>query len=162
VGDHDIFSNKTRVLNALRINGIHVIEDSSIIVETEKGSIEVTGITYTYPQRPTDSSLAKLVVGRNGVYRILLCHQPAERLVSFASKQGYNLYVAGHTHGGGLAFGIPGLFLVAPASFETRFVSGLYHNANMQVSVTNGLGLTLAPIRFNAPAEITLLILVKQ
>ncbi|MBF8249111.1 MAG: Metallophos domain-containing protein [Bacteroidetes bacterium] len=162
VGDHDIFSNRTRVVYALTSNGIQVIEDSSIVLQTEKGPIEITGITYTYRQRPDEASLAKAMNGNSGAYKILLCHQPAEPLVKVASQKGYNLYVAGHTHGGGLAFGIPGLFLVAPASFESRYVSGLYHNDNLQVSVTNGLGLTLAPIRFNAPAEITLLTLVKK
>ena len=162
VGDHDIFSNRTRVVYALTSNGIQVIEDSGIVVQTEKGPIEITGITYTYRQRPDEPSLAKAMNGNSGAYRILLCHQPAEPLVRIASEKGYNLFVAGHTHGGGVAFGIPGLFLLAPASFETRYLSGLYHNDNLQVSVTNGLGLTLAPIRFNAPAEITLLTFVKQ
>lgn len=162
VGDHDIFSNRTKVVYSLTSHGIQVIEDSSIVLQTEKGPIEITGITYTYRQRPDEASLAKAMNGNSAVYRILLCHQPAEPLVRVASQRGYNLYVAGHTHGGGLAFGIPGLFLVAPASFESRYVSGLYHNDNLQVSVTNGLGLTLAPIRFNAPAEITLLTLVKK
>jgi hypothetical protein len=72
-----------------------------------------------------------------------------------------NLFVAGHTHGGGIAFGIPGLFLVAPARFESRYMSGVYEEGGLLVSVTNGLGFTLAPIRFHAPAEITVLRLEK-
>jgi predicted MPP superfamily phosphohydrolase len=48
---------------------------------------------------------------------------------------------------------------MAPASFETKFISGLYHVSQLDLSVTNGLGLTLAPIRFHAPAEIVLVVL---
>jgi len=76
-----------------------------------------------------------------------------------ARNEGYNLLVAGHTHGGGVAFGIPGLFLWAPASFESSFVSGLFHLGSLDLIVTNGLGLTLAPVRFHAPAEIVLITL---
>jgi hypothetical protein len=161
VGDHDIFSNRGKVVAALQERGIIVVEDSTVVVRTEKGNVEITGITYTYRKRPTQISLAKATNGGNNSYKILLSHQPAEPLVDYAGQRGYHLFVAGHTHGGGIAFGIPGLFLVAPASFESRYVSGLYREGTMMVSVTNGLGFTLAPLRFHAPAEYTLLRLVK-
>ncbi|MBF8294566.1 MAG: Metallophos protein [Bacteroidetes bacterium] len=159
VGDHDIFTNKPMVLKALGRVGIRVIEDSTIFLLVDTCRIALSVVTYTYPQRPTQDQLEKISAEGQGDYRILLVHQPAESIVEFARDKGYQLLLAGHTHGGGVAFGLPGVFLMAPASLETRFVSGLYHVGQLNLSVTNGLGLTLAPVRFHAPAEIVLIIL---
>jgi predicted MPP superfamily phosphohydrolase len=157
VGDHDMFSNKIMVIEALRRWGIRIVEDSTSVFDVDGTKVAISVVTYTYSQRPTTEKMERLLAGTDGAYKIFLAHQPAENLVQFAGEHGYSLFVAGHTHGGGLAFGIPGLFLVAPASLETRYLSGLYHLGQMLVSITNGLGFTVAPIRFNAPAEISIL-----
>lgn len=161
VGDHDIFSNREQVVNSLQRNGISVIEDSTAELMIDSIRVALTGVTYTYRTRPPAELLQSVTNNHDGRYKIFLVHQPRESLVRLAASKGYDLFLAGHTHGGGIAFGIPGLFLVAPASFETSFVSGFYDVGNMLVSVTNGLGFTVAPIRFHAPAEITLLRLTK-
>jgi predicted MPP superfamily phosphohydrolase len=160
IGDHDIFSRKSMVLEALARAGVTVVEDSTLTIKADSARIAVTVVTYTYSQKPTNGRLDDLMsVGENNKYRILLVHQPAEALVDLAAKRGYQLFIAGHTHGGGISFGIPGLFLVAPAHTETRYVSGFYVVNNLLVSVTNGLGFTLAPVRYHAPAEIVMLTL---
>jgi predicted MPP superfamily phosphohydrolase len=159
IGDHDIFSNKEMISNSLDRHGFIVLPDTTIAIEHNGASISVTGVTYTYRKRPDGDALEDMSNGNDGMYKVMVSHQPANSLVAYAQSKGYDLFLAGHTHGGGIAFGIPGLFLVAPASFETRYVSGFYQLGKMLVAVTNGLGFTLAPIRFHAPAEITLLIL---
>jgi hypothetical protein len=157
VGDHDMFSNKVMVLNALTRRGITIIEDSTLIIRVDSTQLAVSVVTYTYSQRPAKERLERLSAATDGAYKILLVHQPADRMVQFARENGYHLFLAGHTHGGGLAFGVPGLFLFAPAGFETNYLSGLFQVAQMNISVTNGLGMTLTPIRFNAPTEISIL-----
>lgn len=157
IGDHDMFSDKNMVVDALGRSGIKVIEDSTIVLQVDSTPVAISVVTYTYLQRPTKEKLTRLLVGIDDTYKILLVHQPAGEIVQFARQNGYSLFLAGHTHGGGLAFGIPGLFLFAPATLETSYVSGLFRADQMFLSVTNGLGMTLAPIRFNAPAEITVL-----
>jgi uncharacterized protein len=159
IGDHDMFSNKIMVIDALEKRGIRVIEDSTIVLSVDSTTVAISVVTYTYSQRPSAERLERLPTGTAGAYKIFLVHQPADKLIQFAKDHGYHLFVAGHTHGGGLAFGVPGLFLVAPASLETRFLSGLYSVGEMFVSVTNGLGFTISPVRFNAPTEISILIL---
>ena len=161
VGDHDIFSSKSQVVASLVRNGIRVVEDSTVFLTVRSTPVALTVVTYTYSQRPTRDRLLQASRGTDGAYEIFLVHQPAAALIDFAGAKGYNLFLAGHTHGGGIAFGIPGLFLVAPATFESRFVSGFHKVGDMLVSVTNGLGFTLAPIRYHAPAEITMLKLKK-
>jgi predicted MPP superfamily phosphohydrolase len=160
VGDHDLFSNREMAVNALKRNGFEIADDTTVVVQTETGKISVTLLTHTYRQRPDSADLEKAIVGADGGLKVLLVHQPAESLVAFAHQRGYDLFLAGHTHGGGVAFGIPGLFLISPAAFESRYVSGFFEVGEMIVSVTNGIGMTLAPIRFHAPAQITVIRLV--
>ncbi len=158
VGDHDIFSNKRMVVQSLTENGVHVIEDSTVSILVNGERVSITGITYTYRQKPNGDSLYILTNGHDSAFKILVVHQPARSLVPIAAESEYDLVLAGHTHGGGIAFGFPSLFLVAPASFKTPYVSGLFKVKSTYINVTNGVGFTLAPIRFHAPAEISLLI----
>lgn len=159
VGDHDIFSDKQGVVEGFRANGITVVEDTTLQLSINSTPIDLSVVTYTYRQRPDQKQLSARANGNNGAYKILLVHQPAESIAEFAQRHGYQLMLAGHTHGGGIAFGIPGWFLVAPATFESHYMSGFYQVNDLLISVTNGLGFTLAPIRFHAPAEITVLTL---
>jgi len=159
VGDHDIFTSKSRVLGGLLRNGVRVVEDTTLFLNVGSARLPISVVTYTYPQRPMRDRLERLASDMGDPFKIFLVHQPAEDLVEFARSKGYDLFLAGHTHGGGIAFGIPGLGVLAPAHFESRYVSGFYTVGSMLVSVTNGLGFTLAPIRFHAPAQIMLIML---
>lgn len=156
-GDHDIWSGKGLILKALKENGVSVLDDTTVTLSIDSKQIALSGVTFTYPEQPSEARLDNLLPKGMAGYRIMLVHQPAESLVRFAQRCGYRLFLAGHTHGGGIGFGVPGVLVVAPASLETRYVSGLYRAGDMLISVTNGLGLTLAPIRFHAPAEIVML-----
>jgi predicted MPP superfamily phosphohydrolase len=126
-------------------------------LNVDRARMAISVVTYTYMQKPARKKLESLVSDMDQTYKIFLVHQPTEDLVQLARQNGYSLFVAGHTHGGGLALGVPGLFLYAPASLETNYVSGLFQVGRMVVSVTNGLGLTLTAVRYHAPAEITIL-----
>lgn len=159
VGDHDIFTNKAMVVSALRGSGIVVADDTTFVLSVRGSEIGLSLITYTYPQRPRTQVIDSLLNATAAPFRILLIHQPNEGLVRRAADAGYQLVLAGHTHGGGIAFGIPGWHVLAPASFETPYISGLYRVRDTWLSVTNGLGFTLAPIRFHAPLEMTLITL---
>lgn len=160
VGDHDMFSNRTSVATELAKYGVYTIDDTTITIHDDgRGTVILTGVTYTYRQRPGIDSLFAITNGHNGDLKILIAHQPAKLLVPAAAQSGYHLLLAGHTHGGAIAFGIPGLFLRAPSHFETPYVYGLYRVGQMVVNVNTGIGFTLSPIRFQAPAEVCLLII---
>ena len=158
LGDHDYFSDKSRVVEALSRNGWEILQDSAAVVHVGDDSLCLTGITETYRKRVKLEELSGLLAQCHRIpFRIAIVHQPAEQIVWAAEAAGYQLFLAGHTHGGGIAFGIPGIFLLAPARLESRFMSGFYHVGDLLVVVNNGIGLTLAPFRFHAPAEITVL-----
>lgn len=161
VGDHDQFSGKKPIMDGLTRAGFQVVEDSTISLRIRNLPVVVTVLTYTYRQRPTEEVLSKATNNSNDAFKILLVHQPREQLIQYASERGYHIFAAGHTHGGAVAFGIPGIYLWAPSRVETKYFSGFYEVGQMLVSVTNGFGHTLAPIRYHAPVEITLLTLTK-
>lgn len=161
LGDHDMFSGKQPIIDGLSRAGFVVLEDSSMRMRIDGTPVVLTGIVYTYRQRPSNDILETATDNGNDSYKILLVHQPRVELVHYASEKGYHLFTAGHSHGGAIAFGIPGVFLVAPSRFETKYFTGFYEVGDMLVSVNNGLGHTLAPIRFQAPVEITVIRLVR-
>ncbi len=162
VGDHDMFSNRDHVVRELQRRGFVIGDDTACVAAIGEDSIGIALVTQTYIRQPKMEQLESVASSSRGIFRIFVVHQPAENLVDFAQRNGFDLFAAGHTHGGGIAFGIPGLYTFAPANLETRFVSGFFDYKGMMVVVTNGLGMTLAPVRFHAPAEISVVRLAKQ
>lgn len=159
LGDHDHFSNSEYVTRSLQKNNVTVLDNVATLVPVGPSFLSLTGITNVYRTRPTEGTLKTIEQQRpKGPVNILLTHQPSEWLVDYSLEQGYNLFVAGHTHGGQIVFPLPG-FLLTGSSFETDYVTGFYHVGEMLVSVNNGLGMTLAPVRYHAPAEVTLILL---
>src|SRR6185503_4694533 len=159
LGDHDFFSNSDMVSRSLEENGITLLDNSAKVIAVGSASLSLTGITNVYRTRPAPKALASLEQARaQSAVNILLTHQPSEWLVNYAAERGYDLLVAGHTHGGQIVFPLPG-FLLTGSSFETSYVTGFYRVGPMLVSINNGLGLTLAAVRYHAPAEVTLITL---
>ena len=157
LGDHDFFSDRDRVTRSLERNGITVLDNVATLVPVGSTYISLTGVTNVYRTRPTMGALETIERQRpRGPVNVLLTHQPSEWLIDYAAEQNYDLLVAGHTHGGQIVFPLPG-FLLTGSSFETRYVTGFYNAGSLIVSINNGLGLTLAPIRYHAPAEVTLI-----
>jgi predicted MPP superfamily phosphohydrolase len=108
---------------------------------------------------PTDTAnLVELVdASPNGVPRILLYHTPD--LMPLASKQGVDLYLCGHTHGGQIRVPIYGAILTS-SKHGKRYEMGRYIEGNTNLYVSRGVGLEGlgAPrIRLFAPPEITLI-----
>lgn len=159
LGDHDYFAGRDLVVSRLQSRGIVVLENETATVPLDTGSIVITGVTNVYRNQLSDGTVDKLARERpEGSASILLTHQPSTWLVELAADRKYDLFLAGHTHGGQIVFPLPG-FLLTGSSFETKYVTGFHDVGSMLVSINNGLGLTLAPIRYHAPAEVTLIVL---
>ncbi len=157
LGDHDYWADPRRVPESLRRHGIVLLDDASRSISVGNASLHLTGVTNIYRRRPSPETLARLAEEKPaGRFSILMAHQPSPSLVQWAKAQDYDLFLAGHTHGGQIVLPFFGLRL-ALARLETPYVSGAYDVGSLWVNVTNGLGLTFAPLRFHAPAEIVLL-----
>jgi predicted MPP superfamily phosphohydrolase len=75
-------------------------------------------------------------------------------------KNNYDLFLAGHTHGGQITFLFPFINL-SPTLFETKYVRGDFKFNNMLMIVNRGLGMSLVPLRYNSTPEVTVIVLTK-
>jgi len=157
VGDHDFGNGNQNVVVSLNENGIKVLQDINEIVNAGRAQLFVTFITNVYSQRPSLDKLQFLMGAQpRGALDILVTHQPTETIVDLAAEHGYHLCLAGHTHGGQVNFKPFGL-LFSAAQIETRFFKGVYRVGQMLVNVSSGLGFTNVPLRYRAPAEISII-----
>lgn len=162
LGDHDCHTDSEAVTAALKHYDIHVLEDVNEFVYIGGHSLMVTAVTNTYTKRPLLDDLTFLMGHQpRGAVDILLSHQPTETVIELAAERGYQILLAGHTHGGQILLRPFGLAF-ALAKFETPFYRGFYKVEKMMVSVNNGLGFTFVPVRYRAPAEVTLIELKKK
>ncbi len=161
VGDHDYWAGLKNINDEMSKYGLRLYSDENVLLKIDGAKIGLTFVTNIYSVRPKIEILNELALQNDADLKIFVTHQPSENLVNFAYENGYKIFLAGHTHGGQVVFSFFGFKLI-PSRVETKYVSGYYRLGSMLVNVNNGLGFTLAPIRFNAPAEITLIKLLPE
>ncbi|HAN96214.1 MAG TPA: hypothetical protein DCQ98_01685 [Planctomycetaceae bacterium] len=92
---------------------------------------------------------------RDDEYRILLSHAPDQ--VDFAIEHGFDLVLAGHTHGGQIRVPLIGP-IVSPSHYGPKFASGEFRVGPTRMHVSRGVAGT-HPIRLACSPEITKLTL---
>ena len=168
VGDHDNWAYRWdtkrslhEVETALANKNIKMIDNGNITLPIDSSKIRITFVTNTYVQRISQAVLDSVVYKSNNFdLKIFLTHQPRKFLIDKAKKYNYDLYLAGHTHGGQIRFVFPFIFL-SPTLFETKYVRGEFKFGNLTAIVTRGLGMSIAPVRYNSTPEITVINLIK-
>ncbi len=160
VGDHDNWAyrqdNKRSVkeiTEALKKYNVEMIDDENRIITVGNATIGISFITNTYIKQVAPDILDKLLSSNQADLKILLVHQPKQSLIEAASTQHYDLFLAGHTHGGQITLLFPFIQLT-PTLVETTFIRGEKHFGKMLAIVTRGLGMSLAPVRYNSTPEI--------
>jgi predicted MPP superfamily phosphohydrolase len=118
--------------------------------------LNVAGVDYQRSKREYLPGAERLVLP--GAYNVLLSHNPDVFPVAVA--KGYDLTLAGHTHGGQVSVEILNQSINA-ARFLTPFVYGLYRRGAAAEYVTRGIGTIGIPARIGAPPEIALVRLRK-
>jgi uncharacterized protein len=164
VGDHDnwVYRGESQrsisiIKEALENNNAAMIDNDNIFINVDMVNIGISFITNTYVTRIAEEKLYSLMNETSGAdLRILVVHQPGKDLAETAMENDYNLFLAGHTHGGQISFLFP-FKLLTPTLFETRFVRGDFILNGMLKIVNRGLGMSLVPIRYNSTPEITVI-----
>lgn len=162
VGDHDnwayrgnVLKSRSEVKDALSRNGIRMLDNENLILDIDSVSVRVTAVTETYSDRISIPELNRLT-NHNGneKLKIFLTHQPRPKLIDKAIEKNYNLFFAGHTHGGQITFLFPFKNL-SVTHFETNYVKGDFWFGNMMMIINRGLGMSLSPVRYNSTPEVT-------
>lgn len=159
MGDHDYWTAPFEIPRQLENAGWRFLQNEHRVIPYKGRRILVTGVTHVYSRRISEGYLREfLSKAPEADLKILLVHQPMEMVVETAAEYGYHLLLGGHTHGGQIVshiFGLP----VSVGQKETRYCWGTHRIGEMWAVVTNGVGMTLSPIRYHAPSEIKRIVL---
>lgn len=146
------------VIDFERRMGWNILLDDNILIKRDNDSIAVIGVENTTPSKHFQSrgNLAKASEGTEGMFRILLSHDPMHWDMEIIGKD-YPLTLSGHTHA--VQFS---LFGWCPSRYMFKQYKGLYENGSQKLYVNIGLGETIFPARIGAAPEITLITLKKK
>jgi len=166
VGDHDnwaygrdILKSRSEVISNLGMYGAKMLDNSNLVLQIDSSSLGMTFITDTYSERIDNKLLDSLTNSLDNVdLRIFITHQPNGRMKEMAVKKDYDLMLSGHTHGGQITLLFPFINLT-PTLIETNYVKGDFWFDKLLMVVNGGLGMSLAPIRYNSTPEVTLIVL---
>ena len=121
--------------------------------------IEFAGIDDSHINRDRYERVAGPVDPRADLH-IGVMHSPEPRNLDRFAADGYDLLLAGHTHGGQICLPFHGA-LVTNCGIEPARVKGLHRHRGAWLHVSAGLGTSpMAPVRFCCPPEASLLTLV--
>lgn len=149
-----------RLVEGLTDGGWQVLRNQRTTVDSPAGPVDVAGLADPHAgwDRPEDIDWAP--PGGQVALRMGLVHAPYLRVLDVFAEAGYDLTLAGHTHGGQLR--LPGFgALVDNCDLPLDQARGLSRHDGSWLHVSAGLGESLySPVRFACPPEATLLDLV--
>lgn len=150
-GNHDYYSGIGRWMQAINQLGFRILLNEHIIIEHGNGKLLIGGVTdyrAGHFLKPHTSSPQKAMAGAPVVdCKILLAHQPLS--IFEAEKQGIDLQLSGHTHGGQY---LPWNYFI---KLDQPYVAGLHKYKSSHIYVSKGTGYWGPPMRIGVPSEIT-------
>lgn len=158
LGNHEVYANVEDQATALGAGyGIRYLRMEAARLKFGGAVMNLAGVDYQQFRKPYLRGAEKLV--EPGVFNVLMSHNPD--VFPVAARQGYDLTIAGHTHGGQVRVEILREDLNV-ARFFTPFVDGLYREGGKTIFVSRGIGTIGLPARLGAPPEVALLRLCRS
>lgn len=167
LGNHDYGtyfnweSPREQVTNLQRLKdveasmGWRMLNNDNVILRHGSDSIALIGVENAGKAPfPDFSDLGRAVRGTEGMYRILLSHDPTHWEREVLPQTDIDLTLSGHTHATQLRIGG-----FSPSRWVYKQWAGLYEKAGRMLYVNSGIGYVGIPFRFGAWPEITLLTL---
>ncbi len=137
----------------LLMNENHIISngtDSIAVLGSENQSMGIHAVIKR-------GDLKKTMLHTDGMFRILLTHDPTHWRGEVLSQTDIPLTLSGHTHGGQMK--VFGLFYASTFLYKEH--AGLYSENGHYLYVNTGIGGTM-PMRLGIPAEITVITLKRK
>ncbi|CAN5889311.1 metallophosphoesterase [soil metagenome] len=143
--------------HSLLENGWMDLNNGNTVMEVGPGRTQITGLDDPYLKRDNRDLLVR---DPSAELAIVVVHDPAPYEDAF--KAGYDLLIAGHTHGGQVRFPFVGA-VVTNSTLPTRLAMGPSKVGDSWLFVTPGVGTgRYAPFRFLCPPEASVLTLVPR
>jgi hypothetical protein len=149
MGNHDTLE----VAEALESLGIRILMNETLKATFHDKTIIIGGIDDAYYFKTHDLNAVQNGLEGNSP-AILLSHSP--QVVKEMKNGGYHFMLSGHTHGGQICF--PNGKSILRLKYVPDFAfGGLWEFNGLKGYTSRGSGACHLPLRFNCPAEITLI-----
>jgi hypothetical protein len=154
LGNHDYFGDPEPLVARLRRHGASVLRNEGVSLRRGSATLYLAAIDDTWARR--DDLPRALAAAPAGATVVLLAHDP-ERFRQ-AAAAGVALTLAGHTHGGQIAFPFLSRWL-SLSTLTHHFHNGVYRLGQSTLFVHPGLGTTGPPMRLGVAPTVALLTL---
>ncbi len=145
LGNHDIWYGKDAVTAALQNHNITVLDNQNRRIKIKNHNLTIVGISDLATDKPDF-----IKAFRNAAApAVLITHSPD----TFPESPKTALTLAAHTHGGQIRLPFIGAPVVNSA-YGQRYNNGLISENGKTMIVTQGLGTSILPLRFNCRPEI--------
>ncbi|MBL8230086.1 MAG: metallophosphoesterase [Bryobacterales bacterium] len=153
MGNHEIFAGCEQSAKETAADlGMNFLRQEATGLRFGKAKLNIAGVDYQSFHNP-------YLIGAESLrdpdaFNLLLSHNPD--VFPVAAQKGFDLTLAGHTHGGQVTFEILHQW-VNVARIFTPFVYGQYRKDGSALYVTRGIGTVGIPARLGAPPEVALI-----
>lgn len=153
LGNHEIYAGTEDYTTEQGARmGMRFLRSEAAPLRFGNATLNLAGVDYQHMRGPYLVGTEKLV--RPGALNVLLSHNPD--VFPVAARQGWNVTLGGHTHGGQVRVEILRQDL-SIARFFTPYVDGLYREGSSSIFVSRGIGTIGIPARLGAPPEVALI-----
>jgi uncharacterized protein len=150
LGNHDWGTDPDRIADTLRMAGIRVLRNEAVALERGGARLWLAGADCAFFNH---ADLERTLAGvPEDEPVLLLAHEPD--FADYAAFYPVDLQLSGHSHGGQIV--APGIGAPYLPPMGRKYVRGRYKIRKMQLYTNRGIGVGGAPVRFNAPPEVTL------
>ena len=164
IGNHDKIHDGTEWVSSVRDAGFNLLLDESMLVDTGGTPIKLLGIDYSHSGSDDLRNIRRAYENTqtpDQSLKILLAHHP--HAFDATAQTDIAVTLAGHTHGGQLAFRVGDqIELFNAGNLIFRYVDGIYRQAaGKTLFVHRGSG-DWFPLRVGVPTDVVQLRLVRE
>ncbi|MFN0106901.1 MAG: metallophosphoesterase [Bryobacteraceae bacterium] len=153
LGNHEIYANcEAYTAEQAARFGLRFLRGEARTIRFGQSRLRLAGVDYQ--KMHSDYLVGAEALRERDTFQVLLSHNPD--VFDTAAAQGWNLTLAGHTHGGQVTVEYLNQHLNL-ARFFTPYVYGHYEKEKSHLYVTRGIGTVGVPVRIGAAPEVALI-----
>lgn len=159
IGNHDLTGPARQVqalLQRMQGKGVRPLVNDSHVIGRDGQRLTVVSVDDARRGRPDFRQAARGLA--DGDFVLFMPHSP-DVLPALQASMAFapHLTVCGHTHGGQVT--LFGRSLHSSSRYGDRFLTGWKRENGLDILISNGVGTSMMPVRFGAPAQYHLITL---